>query len=571
MDYSSLGDLLRKQCAAKGAKPAFLIPEDGSFATITYSDLWIRVRRYATVLEDLGLVAGDRIALQSDNGVEWALLDWASRCLGVMVVPIYPTLPADQSLYIVRDAEAKLVVSGSPEQAAKVSDSGAQWVLLKGSSDSIAGRVEAAEPMAEDRINAAIDATHLDDVCTLIYTSGTTGNPKGAMLTHGNFLHVCYHAETQLELFEDTDVFLTFLPMSHVFERVAGQTLPIYLGVTIGFAKSLATLANDFQAVRPTILLSVPRFLEATMDKIIDGVKKQPPTRQKLFHLAMAQAAKREEGKFAPLAGFLDSLVGKKIRERFGGRMRFFVSGGAALPAHVARFYSSLGLTILQGWGLTETSGGTTINHPRRNKYWTVGESLGMEIKIAEDGEILVRGGALMKGYYKLPEETAKAIGPDGWFHTGDIGEFEGNSLKITDRKKDLLVLANGKNIAPQPIENKLRESQLIAEAVLFGDGNEYVYALIVPNFERLQEELKTAGVTPGTNEELIALESVKKRMKEEVDKVNKGLADFEKVKRHALLPAGFSVDSGELTPSLKVKRKIVREHFKELLATLER
>jgi long-chain acyl-CoA synthetase len=277
---------------------------------------------------------------------------------------------------------------------------------------------------------------------------------------------------------------------------------------------------------------------------------------------------KRAQGAFAPFAGLLDKIVGKKIRERTGGRMRFFVSGGAALPPHVAEFYMAFNLTVLQGYGLTETTAATCINHPYRNRYWTVGEPLpGVEVSIASDGEILVRGPSVMLGYYHLPEETAKAIDADGWFHTGDIGEFEDKHLKITDRKKDILVLANGKNIAPQPIENKLKESAYIAEAVLFGDGNEYVYGLIIPNLERLREEFPEAG----DDEALVKNEQVRAKIKAEIDQVNRTLADFEKVKKHALLNAAFSVETGELTPSMKVKRKVVREKHADLIRSLER
>lgn len=562
MKFRSLGDMLRHQCKALPDRVAMMHPEGGGFAKVTYAELWDRVGRYATVAEKLGLGSGDRVALQSENGIEWALFDWACRCLNVVVVPIYPTLPADQSQFIAKDCAAKLVISGNEEQATKFEGTGLPVALLKAE---VAESAKGAAP--HEGLDPLIDEATLDSLCTIIYTSGTTGNPKGAMLTHGNFLHVCHHAQVDLPLWNDDDTFLTFLPMSHVYERVAGQTLPLYLGVTIGYSKGLASLASDIEKVKPSIMLCVPRFLEATMDKILDGTKKLPPLRQKLFAMLLDQGAKRQDGKFAPFYGLLDKIVGAKLRARFGGRMRYFVSGGAALPGHVAKFYGSFGLTVLQGWGLTETTGGTTINHPARNKYWTVGETLGMEIKIAEDGEILVRGPGLMKGYYNLPEETAKAIDADGWFATGDIGEFEGKSLKITDRKKDLIVLANGKNVAPQPIENRFRESAYISEIVLFGDGSEYIYGLVVPNFERLEAEMRT-GQTP---EVMAENPELKARIKAEIDRVNKTLADFEKVKKHALMTHAFTIDSGELTPSLKVKRKVVRDRYADLLATLRR
>jgi long-chain acyl-CoA synthetase len=264
--------------------------------------------------------------------------------------------------------------------------------------------------------------------------------------------------------------------------------------------------------------------------------------------------------------------VGKKIRERMGGRIRFFVSGGAALPPHVAEFYMAFRLLILQGYGLTETTAATSVNHPDRSKYWTVGEPLtGVEVKIAEDGEILVRGNSVMLGYHNLPEATSQAIDSEGWFHTGDIGEWEDAHLKITDRKKDLLVLGNGKNVAPQPIENKLKESALIAEAVLFGDGSEYVYALIVPNGEALKGRFSDAGTPLPEGEKWAGDTMARELVKAEVDAINKTLADFEKVKKWALIDAQFSVETGELTPTLKVKRKVIKERYADTLKTLER
>jgi long-chain acyl-CoA synthetase len=297
---------------------------------------------------------------------------------------------------------------------------------------------------------------------------------------------------------------------------------------------------------------------------VFDAVSKAPPLRQKLFHLGLDQGIKRARGEFAPLAGVLDKLVMAKIRERAGGRIRFLVSGGAALPTHVAEFFMAVGMTVLQGYGLTETSGASVVNRPERNKYWTVGEALGVEIKIAEDGEILLRGPAVMDGYYNLPEETAKAIDGDGFFHTGDIGEFEGVQLKITDRKKDLLVLGNGKNVAPQPIENRLKSSTYIAEAVLLGDGMDSCVALIIPNGEAVR---KTLNLPEGTV--LSQSPEAKALIKKEIDRVNKTLASFELVKRFAILDNAFTVDSGELTPTFKVKRKVVLEKYKSVIDTL--
>lgn len=543
-----------------------LAPVKSTFEEIRYKDLLEKARHYASALRALGVVRGDRVVILSENCVEWAFADWGCQTLGATVVPVYPTLPADQVTYLVNDCGAKLVVAGGADQLAKVQGiESTKSVLLKGENS-----LEALADKPENLIsledwNRGIDDIDVNDTATIIYTSGTTGLPKGAMLAHRTFIHVCSCAHRQLPLNQD-DTFLTFLPMSHVYERAAGQCLPIYMGATIAYAKNLASLANDFIKVKPTVLLCVPRFLESFRDKVMDGVSKMPPMRQKLFHLALAQGLAKSQKQFAPLAGVLDKLVLTKIRERLGGRIRYFVSGGAALPKHVAEFYLGAGLHVLQGYGLTETCAGTCINHPDRNKYWTVGESLGMDIKIAEDGEILIKGPALMTGYYNLPEETAKAIDTEGWFHTGDIGEFENGNLKITDRKKDLIVLGNGKNVAPQPIENKLTSSPYISEAVVLGDGMEYCIALIIPNFEAVR-----TAIGMKEDEEITDNEAARSLIKKEIDRINKTLANFEIIKKHAILKQPFTIDGGELTPTLKVKRRVVKEKYAPVIAELRR
>ena len=566
MEAKSLGDMLRRTANRVPDKVAMLVPKGSQFEEIRYRELFDVVRNYAGAIKGLGVSRGDRLALISENCVEWSYVDWACRCLGVVVVPIYPTLPADQASYIVKDSGSKLVVAGGADQLAKVAcldESDA--ILLKGD-DSLEAKVTSGVfPMTEAAFKAEIDATAPEDLSTIIYTSGTTGLPKGAMLPHRAFIHVCECAQRQFPLTE-ADVFLTFLPMSHVYERVAGQALPICLGATIAYAKSLASLAGDMQKVKPTVLLCVPRFLESFSDKVLDTIRKAPPIRQKLFALAMSQGIKKQAGGFAPLAGILDKIVMSKLRERVGGRMRLFISGGAALPKHLAEFYIGAGLTVLQGYGLTETTGGTCVNHPDRNKYWTVGESLGMDIKIAEDGEILIKGPALMTGYYNLPEETAQAIDKDGWFHTGDIGEFEGQNLKITDRKKDLIILGNGKNVAPQPIESKLTASPYIAEAVVLGDNMDHCVALIVPNFAAIRTLLKLP------DSEVLSLNiEAKALIKKEIDRINKTLASFEMVKKHTILDNPFTLEGGELTPTQKVKRKVVKEKYAEKIAGMTR
>ena len=564
MEHPSLGAMLRTNCQRFADRIAMLNPAKEGFEEIRYRDLGERVRRYAAVVDTLGLAKGDRLVILSENCMEWALVDWACQTLGIIVVPIYPTLPADQAQYIVKDCGATAVVAGDAGQAKKVDGMAGVRVERLTGEGSMTERALAAYPMDETEWGKRIEAVQPDDVATIIYTSGTTGLPKGAMLAHRGFLTLFAVIPVQLPV-DENDRFLCFLPMSHVFERTDGQYLPVSFGGSIAFSKSLMTLANDMVRTQPTVMLVVPRFLESMMDKILDGVKKQPPIRQKLFQLGLEQGKKKFHGGFAPLFWLTDKLVGSKIRDRVGGKLRFFAAGGAALPAHVAEFYGAFGLKVLQGYGLTETYSGVCVNHPDRNRYDTVGEVFpGVEIKIAEDGEILFKGAARMIGYWNLPKETAEAIDGEGWFHTGDIGEMDGTYLKITDRKKDLLVLGNGKNVAPQPIENKLRSSHFIQEAVVLGDGMDYCVALIVPNAEFAKERLGVKDLGKmSENAELKAL------IKSEIDAINKTMANFEMVKKHAILDEPFTIESGVLTPTLKVKRKVVKERFADLIQSM--
>ncbi|MEJ5169812.1 MAG: long-chain fatty acid--CoA ligase [Fimbriimonadales bacterium] len=560
MSVLSLPAMLRSSCERHREKAAMLHHEAGSFRPISYSQLWEIAGRYAAALQSLGVRRGDRVNIQSENCVEWALAFWGCQRLGAVVVPIYPTLPGEMSRHIVRDCGARLVLAGNAEQAAKIEPlPDVRAVLLKGSDDSLSAIAESWTGEVPD------PDVQPDELAMIIYTSGTTGLPKGAMLRHDSFTILCRSIEEALPI-RDTDVFLSFLPMSHVYEAVAGQVLPLSVGATIAYAQSLKSLAADMLAVRPTIMLCVPRVLEAMRDRIVEAASKAPPLRRALFQMALRQGAARAQGRPAPLAGLLDRIVGSKIRERTGGRIRFFVSGGAALPPAVAEFYAAFRLTVLQGYGLTETTAVVSVNHPDDNHPHTVGPPIPCnEVKIAEDGEILFRGPARMVGYYNMPEETAAAIDEEGWFHTGDLGRFEGRYLVITDRKKDLIVLGNGKNVAPQPIENRLRESPLIADAVVVGDGRDHIAALIVPDFHALRQRAG-ASAQQLSDQELAESEAARTLIKAEVAKVNQSLADYEKVKRHTILDHPFTIESGELTPTMKVKRNVVRERYASLI-----
>lgn len=567
-DARSLAHYFQLSCRHWGKKVSHRVPDGRDRRDVTFEELYELAFGYAGAVWDLGVRRGEVVCLYSENCFEWALLDWGCQTLGIILVPIYPTVTGEQAQYIANDSQCKIFVAGSAEHAERVKGLLSVPVLQLLGPDSMTERSKNHQ-LSREQWESEIAAATLDDVATIIYTSGTTGDPKGAVLTHRAMAATSRSVRYSLPI-DENDTFLSWLPLAHVYERFAGHVLPTLVGATVAYAGSLATLAGDMEKCRPTIMLAVPRFLESMRERILDSTKKMPPLRKRLFDLTLSQGTRRARGQAAPLWPVLDKLVASKVRERTGGRLKFFVSGGAAMPMHVYEFFGAFGLLVLQGYGLTETCAGTSLNPPDDNRPDTVGVVVdGIEAKIAPDGEILLRGPSIMREYFNKPKETAEAIDAEGWFHTGDIGEFVGKHLKITDRKKDLLVLENGKNVAPQPIENKLRACDSIAEAVLLGDGKPYVGALILPNLMYVENLVHEAGLKITEPEAMLSLEPVRAAIKADIDRVNKSLADFEKVKRFEVLAVTFSVETGELTPSLKVKRKVVREKYAEAIRRL--
>jgi long-chain acyl-CoA synthetase len=420
-------------------------------------------------------------------------------------------------------------------------------------------------------------AIRQDQLATIVYTSGTTGEPKGVMLTHGALVSNVFAAGQVFGLSE-SDVSLSFLPLSHTFERVVSW---IYLvsGVHVVFAESFDTVGRDIGLARPTVVTGVPRVYEKLHARIMESGANAPGMQSTLFRWAVGAGIKKSRatlrGRSAgPLdrlqARLADTLVLQKVRARLGGRMRYLVSGSAPLGTDIAEFFGALGLPIIEGYGLTETPAALTVNQPDAPRVGTVGKALpGIELRIAEDGEILARGPNVMSGYYNKPEATADVL-QDGWFHTGDIGTLDPEGyLSITDRKKDLLVTSGGKKIAPQPIEATLKRSPLVAEAILLGERRKFAAALLIPDFPTLERRLQALGRPPGTREELVTRADVVSLYQEVVDALNRELSQFERIKRIAILPAEFTIESGELTPTLKVKRKVVEERWRDAIETL--
>ena len=547
---------------------------DGS-VSVSYSELLQRTDRLSASFVRLGLMAGDRIAIVGENGLEWALTDFAAMGAGCVTVPTYPTLPGSQTAYILRDSGARAAVARGQDQLEKILEVAEECPDLRiviAAGGEAEGAVSFAElesrEMDEESNQEAQrrrEALSADDTATLIYTSGTTGHPKGVILTHSNFLSNMDSCKLAIEMGE-SDLLLSFLPLSHVFERMAGHFLPLTSGSAVVYSRGLRYLAQELGSVRPTVMACVPRFYESLQERILKAVESSSSLRQTLFGWSFKQGRKRSRiersggtpGLGLRLSnGLADRLVFSKLKARVGGRLRFFVSGGAPLAESTAEFFHAAGILILEGYGLTETSPVISVNTEREFRFGTVGKPVSdVEVKIAEDGEILTRGGHVMQGYFKLPEETAAVLDEDGWFHTGDLGELSADRfLTITGRKKNLLKLSSGKYVAPEPIENLLKASAYIAEAVVIGDAQKFAGAVIVPSFEALEGFAEREGIAFESRSELVKEERVRRLIRQEIDQLSGGLADFERIRVFLLLDREFTIESDELTPTMKVKR----------------
>jgi long-chain acyl-CoA synthetase len=544
-------------------------------------------------LRALGVEKGDRVALLSENRPEWAYVDFATLCAAAVDVPIYPNLMPAQVLYVLSDSQAKVAFASSAAQVKKLAEvrdkaTHLQHVIRfddppqEGTLSLDEVRARGREALAADREAVKRRAAEVgpDDLATLIYTSGTTGDPKGVMLTHDNIVSNVHGGLAAFGDIGPADLALSFLPLCHIFERMGGHYLLLQQGVSIAYAESVEKVPANMAEVRPTIMLSVPRLYEKMYARVNEKVAGDPALRQRIFHWALgvgrkvfqARVEHRTPGALLRAQhGLADRLVFNKIRERTGGRLRLFISGGAPLAREIAEFFGAVGLLILEGYGLTETSPVIAVNRPDKMKPGSVGPPIqGVEVKIAEDGEILTRGPHVMKGYYNKPEATAEVIDRERWFHTGDIGLLDADGfLVITDRKKDIIVTSGGKNIAPQPIENQLKTNPLIAEIVMIGNKRNFPSALIVPNFDNLQKWAKAQGLTAASKEELVRDPRVVALYDQTVQALTKDLAQFERIKKIALLPREFTLEAGELTPTLKVKRRVVEQKYKDVIDRL--
>ena len=572
-------------------KPDFMqFKKGGRYQPISTEEFGRRVQNFSLGLRDLGLGRGDKVVILSENRPEWVICDLANLCLGASTVPIYTSLVSEQIKYIIDDSDARAVIVSNEEQWKKVEsvrpalakvrnfitlqDQAPEGVLTAGQVMERGERLAAKDPGLFESLARAI---RLEDEASLIYTSGTTGLPKGVILTHNNFLSNVKTISEIIE-FSDKDTVLSFLPLSHVLERMVTFTY-LFKGCHIGYAESFETVAENLLEIRPNIMVSVPRVFEKIYARVMDTVLSGSSMKKRIFFWALKVGKEygRKKLKGEPISGGLQrkrnlahKLVYSKILEKTGGRVRFFVSGGAPLSKDIAEFFYALGLVILEGYGLTETSPVISVNTFDNIKLGTVGKPIpGVEVKIAPDGEILTKGPHVMKGYYKKEAETSEAF-EGGWFHTGDIGHFdEDGFLVITDRKKDIIVTAGGKNIAPQPIENILKTNPYISNAVVIGDRRRFVCALVVPNFEKLEEYARSSGIAFANRTELVRNAAVTNFICAEIDRATPNLASYEKIKRVVLLDRDFEIEKGEITPTLKVKRNIIEQKYKALIDAL--
>jgi long-chain acyl-CoA synthetase len=584
--WPSLTAMFFELAKAHGERPLAWAKKDGSYRPWTWQEVERQVRLLARALRARGLGDGDRVVLVSENRPEWLIADLAVMAAGGITVPAYTTNTEIDHRYIMTDSGAMAVIVSTPALAQRVlpavTDSHTCHFMVTMAPPEFDQLHEAevvtwddmlAEgAVAADEVDDQLARIHRDEVACFIYTSGTGGAPKGVMLTHRNILANCAGAHDLLEQYGlGEEVFLSFLPLSHAYEHTAGQFFPLSIGAEIYYAESADKLLNNLAEARPTIMTAVPRLYESMHQRICRAMAKESGTRRRLFELTLKLGTKRaKRGRLNLVERLLDLLVERlvraKMRKRFGGRLKAMVSGGAALNLEIGQFFTAMGLPILQGYGQTEAAPTISANPPRKVKMETVGPPLkGVEVRIAEDGEILVRGDLVMKGYWRADDATEAAI-QDGWLHTGDVGEFdEDGYLKITDRKKDIIVFSGGDNVSPARVEGILTLEPEISQAMVYGDKRPHLVALLVPEDDFLKRWAKTNG--SGTQlAELAGLPEFHKAFVPVVERVNAKLANLEKVRRWAISPEPFTVDNGLMTPTLKIRRhKIKAAHGKTL------
>ncbi|TFJ94257.1 AMP-dependent synthetase/ligase [Lentibacillus salicampi] len=598
MKPNNLVEMLDRTVKKFPQKYVLMWKEDGVYQSITYETFWNRIYNAASGLAHLGMAENDKIAILSNSNPMWGITDFAAASIGAVTVPVYPTLPAEQVDYILKNADVRAAVVENEEQRQKIlaGDAAVECIITMypdndfspGNSELTFSQLEAQGskneiPNWEERWRKI----GRDQISTIIHTSGTTGKPNGVMLSHGNFLSNVEAVQFWLIELVPDDLALSYLPLSHVFERMAGHYTPLSVGVTIAYAESINTIQDNLKEIRPTVLTSVPRLFEKVYAKVQEQIDNGTKVKQKVFNWAVEIGLERYErylqspinelilGEIMPKElrrkwKIADRLVYQKVKSELGGRIRGMVSGGGTLNPDIAKFFWAIDLPILEGYGLTETSPVITTNPMVRAKAGTVGKVMpNLDVRIADDGEVLVRGPSVMQGYYNNEEATNNIFDGD-WLHTGDIGELdEDDYLKIVDRKKRILVLSTGKNVAPQLIENAINESSYIEQTLIVGDHRKYIICLVNPDFENLLPWAKRNGIESGSPEEICRHKIVKDLIEEEVKSHTQSFANFEKPKKAVIIGEEWTVEGGELTPKLSMRVKVIEKKYKELIENI--
>ena len=588
MREKHLAQMVRNKARQYGGKTALRVKSAGQWKDISYESLGEQVRAAAKALLEMGVKEGEMVGIFSQNQPEWTIADCGILSVRAVSVPIYATNTARQAEYIVNDAEIRIIFVGGAEQYEKIKSffDGSPYLkkiivfddsaVLDGKESSIFFRDFIEEGRASQKdgeLERRLDEASVDDLATLIYTSGTTGEPKGVMLHHSNFYHSFIAHDDRLDV-SDRDVSMCFLPLTHVFER-AWSYFALGNGMTIAYCDDTTKIVEYLQDVKPTVMCAVPRFYEKIYSAVFEKLETAPPKKKSLFLWAIKTGEdvymrKKEKKTISPLLGLkhrvAEALVLKKIQDVVGGRIRFFPCAGAPLSRKIEEFFHSAGIRIAYGYGLTETTATVTCHENYHFRPGTVGKPIkGVEVKIAPNGEVLVRGENVMKGYYKKPEATAEVF-EDGWFKTGDVGVLEDGYLTITDRIKDLMKTSGGKYIAPQYIETTIGNDHFIEQINIIGDQRKFVSALIVPSFDALEEYARSQNIPFSSREELVKHPAILEFYQKRIDGHQKELAEYEKVKRFTLLDHPFTQDSGEMTPTMKLKRKVIAEKYRDLI-----
>ena len=583
---STINDLFRRIAVAANPRAVLWEDELGQWQPISSDQIYQRVRALAQVFLGWGVQKGDRIALIAENRWEWAVTDFATLAIGAVDVPIYPTLTGEQEAVLLRDAGCRIAVVSTRQQFEKLSavrgETELERIVLMDSLEPPEGAIAFSALLADadargserDPVfDALVRAVEPKDLATLIYTSGTTGEPKGVALTHGNIAANQNFCGAGFN-FNPADSCISFLPLSHITARALDYVM-YYYGAQVAYCSKFDKLPQAMRAVKPTVIVGVPRVYEK-IRQVVEQRSSVSPVKKRILAWAVGLGSAHSETVYGGrqpsslLWKLADKLVYSKVSEAFGGRVRAYVSGGAPLGMDTAQWFASVGIAIREGYGLTETSPVLTSNYPN-NRVGSSGKPIAnVLISIASDGEILARGPCIMQGYYKSPDATREVIGEDGWFHTGDIGYLDSdNYLFITDRKKDLLKTAAGKFVAPQPIENALRTSPYILNAMVVGDQRKFVVALLVPNPVTVESKATEQGIKFASNKEMVAHPWVHKLIEDEVARLTTHLAQWETIKRFALLPEDFTYDNGGLTFTMKLKRRVVEQKYRDVIEQL--